>query len=96
MNLSYIIKLRNSLKDELRHMPLFQNSSAIIVENEKVDYIIDDENICINSIYFKNNASDRIPENQHLKVVNNWGEIYKYIILYEEGENQYENSNKRF
>lgn len=35
MDLSYIIKLRNSLKDEFRHMPLFQNGSAIIVENEK-------------------------------------------------------------
>lgn len=34
MNLSYIIKLRNSLKSDLRHMPLFQNGSAIIVENE--------------------------------------------------------------
>lgn len=34
-NLSYILKLRNSLKDELRNMPLFQNGSAIIVVNEQ-------------------------------------------------------------
>jgi len=30
MELSYILKLRNALKPELRHMPLFQNGSAII------------------------------------------------------------------
>lgn len=58
---------------------------------EKADYIIDDdENICIDAsknnihaIYFKNNASDRIQESEYLKVVNNWGEIYKYLMLYE-------------
>lgn len=62
---------------------------------ENVDYIIDDdENICVNAsknnihaIYFKNNASDRIGENGYLKVVNNWGEIYKYITLCEGGTN---------
>lgn len=32
--LSYILKLRNSLKEENRHMPIFQNGSAIIVVNE--------------------------------------------------------------
>jgi len=32
-NLSYILMLRNSLKDENRNMPLFQNGSAIIVNN---------------------------------------------------------------
>ena len=35
MELSYILKLRNALKPELRHMPLFQNGSAIIVENKE-------------------------------------------------------------
>ena len=33
-DLSYILKLRNSLKEEYRHMPLFQNGSAIIVVND--------------------------------------------------------------
>lgn len=42
MNLSYIINLRNSLKDELRHMPLFQNGSAIIVENEKSEILLEE------------------------------------------------------
>lgn len=46
---------------------------------EKVDYVIDDdENICreaaknnIVGLYFKNAASDKIDENEYLKVVNN-------------------------
>lgn len=42
MDLSYIIKLRNSLKDEFRHMPLFQNGSAIIVENEKGEILLEE------------------------------------------------------
>lgn len=42
MNLSYIIKLRNSLKDEFRHMPLFQNGSAIIVENKKGEILLEE------------------------------------------------------
>lgn len=33
-NLSYILRLRNSLKDDLRNMPLFQNGSAIIVADD--------------------------------------------------------------
>lgn len=40
--LSYIIKLRNSLKEELRHMPLFQNSSAIIVVNEEKQILLEE------------------------------------------------------
>lgn len=34
-NLSYILRLRNSLQSELRNMPLFQNGSAIIVVNNE-------------------------------------------------------------
>lgn len=40
--LSYIIKLRNSLKEESRHMPLFQNGSAIIVANEKSQILLEE------------------------------------------------------
>lgn len=54
---------------------------------EKVDYMIDDDDtICINAsnnnicaLYFKNNASKKIENN--VINVNNWGEIYKYLIL---------------
>lgn len=40
--ISYIIQLRNSLKEELRHMPLFQNGSAIIVVNEKEQILLEE------------------------------------------------------
>lgn len=42
MNLSYIIKLRNSLKEEFRHMPLFQNGSAIIVEDKSGKILLEE------------------------------------------------------
>ena len=55
---------------------------------EKCDYIIDDnEDICeeaykrgIKSIYFRNAASNIILDDG-IKIVNNWGEIYKYLML---------------
>lgn len=60
-----------------------------ILLKEKVDYMIDDDpDICINTannnikaLYFKNSAANIIEENDYLKNVNNWGEIYKYIVL---------------
>ena len=39
-NLSYILELRNSLKPEFRNMPLFQNGSAIIVENDNGEILL--------------------------------------------------------
>lgn len=59
---------------------------------EHVDYIIDDDdNICINAadngicaLYFKNNASNKVDKEKVINV-NNWGEIYKYLML-NEGE----------
>lgn len=39
-SLSYILRLRNSLKEELRNMPLFQNGSAIIVVNENGEVLL--------------------------------------------------------
>jgi len=74
----------------LEDIKIFNNEHHKIdrLIEEKVDYIIDDdETICINSsknnicaLYFKNNASKRI-ETQNVINVNNWGEIYKYLIL---------------
>ena len=50
---------------------------------------IDDNNICLNAsdngicaFYFKNNASDKV-EKENVINVNNWGEIYKYLMLNE-------------
>ena len=55
---------------------------------EHVDYMIDDDNnICINAadngicaLYFKNNASNKV-DKENVVNVNNWGEIYKYLML---------------
>ena len=60
--------------------------------DEKVFYMIDDDNgICINAsdnnicaLYFKNNASNKV-EKENVINVNNWGEIYKFLML-NEGE----------
>ncbi len=56
---------------------------------EKCDYIIDDDiDICRNAsmkgitgIYFKNAAAEFVSDNDYFKLVNNWGEIYKYLML---------------
>ena len=57
--------------------------------DEKCDFMIDDNyNICkeaadngIKSIYFKNPCAKIPTDIQNIKIVNNWGEIYKYLIL---------------
>lgn len=56
--------------------------------SEKVDYVIDDcIDICSNAaengiiaLYFKNNACNKLYKENVINV-NNWGEIYKYLIL---------------
>lgn len=40
--LSYILNLRNALKEENRHMALFQNGSAVIVENENEEILLEE------------------------------------------------------
>ena len=60
------------------------------LREEHVDYVIDDDDkICMNAadnnicaLYFKNNASNKVDKNNVINV-NNWGEIYKYLILNE-------------
>ena len=58
-----------------------------ICKKEKIDLMIDDSNInCeklardhIHTIYLKDAPSLDIEENEYLKVLYNWGEIYRYI-----------------
>ena len=60
------------------------------LREEHVDYVIDDDDkICMNAadnnicaLYFKNNASNKVDKDNVINV-NNWGEIYKYLILNE-------------
>ena len=80
-------------KVNLNSVKIYNNEHKKIDKflEEKVDYIIDDDNIiCINAsnnnihaLYFKNSASDKLEENEYIKNVNNWGEIYRYLIMEE-------------
>lgn len=81
----------------LKNIQIFNNEHHKIdrLINENVDYIIDDDSeICINAsdnniyaLYFKNNASNKVDKEKVINV-NNWGEIYKYLML-NEREKQY-------
>lgn len=74
----------------LDNIQIFSNEHHKIdrLINEGVHYIIDDDDIvCINasnnnivSLYFKNSAQKIVDKNNVINV-NNWGEIYKYLIL---------------
>ena len=74
----------------LDSIQIFNNESHKIdrLIKENVNYIIDDDSeICINSsnnnicaLYFKNNASNKVNKENVINV-NNWGEIYKFLIL---------------
>lgn len=75
-----------------KNIKIFNNEHHKVKKllEEQVDYMIDDDNkICINAadngicaLYFKNNASNKV-EKENVINVNNWGEIYKYLILSE-------------
>ena len=90
-----IKKIRNDVLDKLglTGVKIFNEDRNKIDTflKENVDYIIDDsEVVCseaskrgITSLYFKNNAANKLQENEYLKNVNNWGEIYKYIMMNE-------------
>ena len=80
-------------KVNLQNVVIYNNEHKKIDKYllEKVDYIIDDDDcICLNaaeknikSLYFKKNASKCLLENEYIKNVNNWGEIYKFLMLAE-------------
>ena len=82
-------------KDKLKsiglgNIKIFNNEHHKIdrLISEGVSYIIDDDDtICSNAadnnicaLYFKNNAADKVNHKGVINV-NNWGEIYKYLIL---------------
>lgn len=60
---------------------------AVACKKENIDIMIDDSNInCkntsdnkINTIYLKDAPSYDMDENDYLKVLYNWGEIYRYL-----------------
>ena len=80
-------------KVNLNSVKIYNNEHKKIDKllEEKVDYIIDDDSaICVNAsnnnihaLYFKNSVSDKLEENEYIKNVNNWGEIYRYLMMNE-------------
>lgn len=80
-------KLKERVLDNIQ---IFNNEHHKIDRfiKEGVHYIIDDDDIvCINasnnnmiSLYFKNSAQKTI-DKENVINVNNWGEIYKYLML---------------
>lgn len=58
-----------------------------ICKKENIDIMIDDKaSICkltsknkIKTLYFRDVNREKLEENEYLKEVNNWGEIYRYI-----------------
>ena len=77
-------------KIDFDNIKIFNNEHHKIEKllEEQVSYVIDDdEGICINAsdngicaLYLKNNASNRV-DKENVINVNNWGEIYKYLML---------------
>lgn len=72
------------------NIKIFNNEHHKIAKllEEQVSYVIDDDpDICINAsdngicaLYLKNNASNKVDHNNVINV-NNWGEIYKFLML---------------
>ena len=58
-----------------------------ICKKEKVDIMIDDDwkiikklaDNKVNTLYFRDTNLVKLEENEYIKEVNNWGEIYRYI-----------------
>lgn len=64
-----------------------QESKQAVCKQEKIDVMIDDKaSVCketsenkIRTLYFRDVNREKLEENEYLKEVNNWGEIYRYI-----------------
>lgn len=64
-----------------------QEDKLEIVQKENIDVMIDDSyEVCkklsengIKTIYFRDKEMKKLEQNEYLKEVSNWGEIYRYI-----------------
>lgn len=64
-----------------------QDDKLEVAQNEKIDVMIDDSyDVCkklssngIKTIYFRDKDMKVLKQNENLKEVSNWGEIYRYI-----------------
>ncbi len=64
-----------------------QDDKLEIAQKEKIDIMIDDNyKVCktlsenkIKTIYFRERGMKKLEENEYLKEISNWGEIYRYF-----------------
>ena len=64
-----------------------QDDKLEIAQKENIDFMIDDSyDVCkklsangIKTIYFRDKEMKKLEQNEYLKEVSNWGEIYRYI-----------------
>ena len=64
-----------------------QEDKLEVAQNENIDVMIDDSyDVCkrlssnrIKTIYFRDKEMKKLEQNENLKEVSNWGEIYRYI-----------------
>lgn len=64
-----------------------QDDKLEICKKEKIDIMIDDDHRVIKSLsdngiktlYFRDTGLKKLDENEYVKEVNNWGDIYRYI-----------------
>lgn len=69
-----------------------QDDKLEVAKKEKIDVMIDDSyDVCkklssnkIKTIYFRDKDMKLLEQNEYLKEVSNWGEIYRYIRNLEE------------
>lgn len=64
-----------------------QDDKLEVAQKENIDFMIDDSyDVCkklsengIKTIYFRDKEMKKLEQNEYLKEVSNWGEIYRYI-----------------
>lgn len=64
-----------------------------ICKQEKVDIMIDDDwriikglvDNKVKTLYFRDTGLMKLPENEYIKEVNNWGDVYRYLAKNKEG-----------
>lgn len=64
-----------------------QDDKLEVAQKENIDFMIDDSyDVCkklsengIRTIYFRDKEMKKLEQNEYLKEVSNWGEIYRYI-----------------
>ena len=65
-----------------------QSNKLDVCQKEKIDLMIDDDyhiiellsNSKIKTLYYRDTNLKKLEENNYLKELNNWGEIYRYIM----------------